>query len=173
MSELDVLLLNANYEPLNVCDLRRAVTLVLVGKAEVIEKASSHVCSSEARWIAPSIVRMRYQVKRPMPKLKLSRHSILARDFHTCQYCGSNRDLTIDHVTPRSHGGGSCWTNCVLACIKCNHSKADRTPAKAGMTLLNQPKQPKWNPIYSQHTTRYQSWSKFISDQYWNAELAE
>ncbi|MDA7858504.1 HNH endonuclease, partial [Mariniblastus sp.] len=80
---------------------------------------------------------------------------------------------TIDHVVPRSHGGGSNWENCVLACVPCNQNKADRSPERAGLKLLNVPKQPNWNPIYSQHTTGYQSWAKFISDAYWSAELLE
>jgi 5-methylcytosine-specific restriction endonuclease McrA len=93
-----------------------------------------------------------------------------------CQYCGrkpKGDELTIDHVVPRAQGGTSTWENCVLACIRCNHSKADRTPAKAGLKLLNMPKHPNWNPVYSQHSARFKSWAKFVSDAYWDAELED
>ncbi|HXH60596.1 MAG TPA: HNH endonuclease [Fimbriimonadaceae bacterium] len=149
MSEYDVLLLNANYEPLNVCNLRRAVSLVLVGKAEVIQDAERLVRSSEAEWSAPSVVRMRYHVRRPMPQLRLSRHSILARDSHTCQYCGSTKDLTIDHVTPRWAGGPSTWDNLVTCCRKCNLKKGDKTPDQARMRLARKPRRPKYVPYLS------------------------
>jgi 5-methylcytosine-specific restriction endonuclease McrA len=93
-----------------------------------------------------------------------------------CQYCGCrprSEELTIDHVVPRSQGGKSTWENCVLACVKCNHSKADRTPERAGMKLRTPAKHPSWNPIYSQHATRFKSWAKFISDAYWDVELED
>lgn len=149
MSDYDVLLLNANYEPLNVCTIRRAVSLILVGKAEVIEASDLQVQSSENNWDAPSIVRMRYQVRRPMPQLRLSRHSILARDSHTCQYCGSTRDLTIDHVMPRWKGGTNSWDNLVTCCRKCNLKKGDKTPEQARMKLAKKPKRPQYVPYLS------------------------
>lgn len=149
MSEYDVLLLNANYEPLNVCDIRRAVSLLIVGKAEVIQDSEMMVKSSEREWTAPSIVRMRYHVKRPMPRLRLSRHSILARDFHTCQYCGATRDLTIDHVQPKWSGGAHSWENLVTCCRRCNLKKGDKTPVQAKMRLKKAPRRPHYIPYLS------------------------
>jgi len=149
MAKHEVLLLNANYEPLNVCNLRRAVSLVLVGKAEVIDETGTHFLSSEDVHEIPSIVRMRYQVRRPIPKLRLSRHSILARDNYECQYCGSTRDLTLDHVIPRWTGGPHTWENLVTCCRKCNLKKADKTPQQANMKLKKQPKQPHYVPYLS------------------------
>ena len=80
-------------------------------------------------------------------------------------------DLTIDHVVPRSQGGQSTWENCVLACVACNHKKANRTPSQAGMRLRKAPVRPDWNPVYSQHAVRVESWAKFISHAYWDVEL--
>ncbi|MFM9874451.1 MAG: HNH endonuclease [Fimbriimonadaceae bacterium] len=149
MAKNEVLLLNANYEPLNVCNLRRAVSLILVGKAEVIDDTGTHFLSSEDIHEIPSIVRMRYQVRRPIPKLRLSRHSILARDNYECQYCGSTRDLTLDHVIPRWTGGPHTWENLVTCCRKCNLKKADKTPLQANMKLKKTPKQPHYVPYLS------------------------
>jgi 5-methylcytosine-specific restriction endonuclease McrA len=145
----DVLLLNANYEPLNVCDVRRAVTLIMLGKAEVIEEASRSIFTSAGSLTAPSVVKMRYHVRRPMPALRLSRHSVLARDNYTCQYCGSKRDLTIDHVVPRWCGGPHTWENLVACCRKCNLKKGDKTPPQANMKLKRRPKRPHYVPYLS------------------------
>lgn len=149
MASYDVLLLNANYEPLNVCNLRRAVTLIMVGKAEVIEKSLLIMRTSEQSSNAPSVLRMVYQVKRPLPQLRLSRHSVFARDCHTCQYCGSSRDLTIDHVQPKWAGGGATWDNLVACCRKCNLKKAHRTLRQANMNLNRRPLRPKYIPFLS------------------------
>lgn len=149
MAKTDVLLLNANYEPLNVCQMRRAVSLIMLGKAEIIQEAAELLVTSESERTAPSVVRMRYQVKRPIPKLRLSRHSVLARDNYICQYCGSGRDLTIDHVIPRWVGGPCSWENLVACCRKCNLKKGDKTPQQANMKLRTVPKRPNYVPYLS------------------------
>jgi 5-methylcytosine-specific restriction endonuclease McrA len=149
MAKNDVLLLNANYEPLNVCNLRRAVSLVLLGKAEVIEQGERDFRTPSGSFQTPSVVRMRYQVRRPIPRLRLSRHSILARDNYECQYCGSTRDLTLDHVIPRWVGGPHTWDNLVTCCRKCNLKKGDKTPQQANMKLKKTPKQPHYVPYLS------------------------
>lgn len=149
MSVSDVLLLNANYEPLNVCHVRRAVTLVLLGKADIIEESDRELFTSNGALTAPSIVKMRYHVRRPIPQLRLSRHSVLARDNYTCQYCASKKDLTIDHVVPRWCGGPHTWDNLVACCRKCNLKKGDKTPAQANMKLKTVPRRPKYVPYLS------------------------
>lgn len=145
----DVLLLNANYEPLNICNLPRAVSLMLLGKAEVVELTEHAIRTGESAIVAPSILRMRYLVRRPMPQLRLSRHSILARDRYTCQYCGSQRDLTIDHVIPRWAGGPQSWDNLVACCRRCNLKKGDKSPQQAGMKLGKAPRRPHYIPYLS------------------------
>ena len=96
------------------------------------------------------------------------------RDGRRCQYTGSvlrHDEGNIDHVVPRSRGGASTWDNCVLACIDCNKRKADRTPGQAGLKLRKPPVRPQWQPLYARHSVRIASWSKFISEAYWNVEL--
>jgi 5-methylcytosine-specific restriction endonuclease McrA len=146
----EVLLLNSNYEPLNVCNLRRAVSLLLLGKAEILQHREHPMATVRGEYKAPSVLKMRYQVRRPMPQLRLSRHSILARDQYTCQYCGAkNKDLTLDHVTPRWAGGQNTWDNLVACCRRCNLKKADKTPAQAHMKLARPPKRPHFIPYLS------------------------
>jgi 5-methylcytosine-specific restriction endonuclease McrA len=146
----DVLVLNSNYEPLNVCNIRRAMTLLLLGKAEVLEHGERPVRTITGELRAPSVLKMRYMVRRPMPQLRLSRHSVLARDNYTCQYCGvRNKELTIDHVLPKWAGGPHTWENLVACCRRCNLKKADKTPQQAQMKLARKPRRPHFVPYLS------------------------
>lgn len=146
----EVLLLNSDFEPLNVCNVRRAMALILLGKAEILEHRDGDLITAGGPLPAPSIVRMRYHVRRPLPQLRLSRHSVLARDAYTCQYCGTkSRDLTIDHVVPRWMGGPNTWDNLVACCRKCNLKKGDKTPQQARMQLRSQPRRPHFIPYIS------------------------
>ncbi|MEL7498903.1 MAG: HNH endonuclease [Planctomycetota bacterium] len=186
------LVLNRNWQPVNVATVARALVMVWSDTARVVDPADYQlynwndwadlvptddqpfVQAVSQRIRVPEVITLTEFNRLPSTTVAFSRRNIFKRDRMTCQYCGKrlkSEESTIDHVVPRSHGGGSSWENCVLACVKCNHSKADRTPQKASMKLLNAPKQPNWNPIYSQYSVRYESWSKFISDAYWNAEL--
>lgn len=146
----EVLLLNANYEPLNVCTMRRAMALLLLEKADVLHLRDCPLQTIRGGLDAPSVMKMRYNVRRPMPELRLSRHSILARDNYTCQYCGvKGRELTIDHVVPRWVGGGHSWDNLVACCRRCNLKKGDKTPQQAHMKLMKRPKRPHFIPYLS------------------------
>jgi 5-methylcytosine-specific restriction endonuclease McrA len=146
----EVLVLNSNYEPLNVCNMRRAISLLLLGKADIVQEHAKPIATGSGEFYAPSILKMRYQVRRPMPQLRLSRHSILARDHYTCQYCGSKgKELTIDHVVPRWAGGQNTWDNLVACCRRCNLKKADKTPQQAHMKLARKPKRPHFIPYLS------------------------
>jgi 5-methylcytosine-specific restriction endonuclease McrA len=105
-----------------------------------------------------------------------SRRNIFKRDHATCQYCGAkpgSSELTIDHVLPRAQGGTSRWDNCVLACVPCNARKANRTPEQAGMKLSRKPFRPAWKPLYAGSGVRIASWSRFLSEAYWNVRLEE
>ncbi|MCE9557580.1 MAG: HNH endonuclease [Armatimonadetes bacterium] len=150
MATREVLLLNSDYEPLNVCNIRRALSLILLGKVDVVESSELPIRTTGGELQPPSIVKMRYHVRRPMPQLKLSRHSVLARDNYTCQYCGlKGKDLTIDHVIPRWMGGPQTWDNLVACCRKCNLKKGDKTPQQARMKLLSTPRRPHFIPYIS------------------------
>lgn len=163
----EVLVLNNDYEPLNICHMRRAVVLVYLGKAEVLHANHSVIRTVNGSMELPSVVKLRYHVKRPMPELKLSRRSILARDSYTCQYCGHHsRDLTIDHVVPKRLGGKSTWENLVCCCRRCNIRKGDKTLAQANMTLLRQPRKPRYVPFISLtkylEGTRNEVWRDYL-----------
>ena len=146
----DVLVLNSDYEPLNVCNARRAVVLVYLGKADVLHAEDAYVAAQGAGLHLPSVVKLRSHVKRPLPELKLSRRTIFARDNYSCQYCGSTaKDLTIDHVVPKRHGGNATWENLVCCCRKCNMKKSDKLLNQSGMKLMHQPRRPRYVPYIS------------------------
>jgi len=146
----EVLVLNNDYEPLNICTLRRAIVLVYLGKAEVLHTNSKIVQTLSGTFDSPTVVKLRHHVKRPMPELRLSRRSIFARDNYACQYCGQHsKDLTVDHVVPKRLGGKSTWENLVCCCRKCNTRKGDKTLDKAGMVLLKQARRPRYVPFIS------------------------
>ncbi len=148
-----VLVLNNSYEPLSVCGWQRAVSMVYVGKAIVVEKDSRVLHSPSTEMKMPTVVKLIYQVDRPLPKLKLSRQNLLARDRYTCQYCGKrSKSLTIDHVIPRTRGGTSSWENLVACCETCNNKKGNRTPREAGLRLIRRPRRPKFIPYLSYAT---------------------
>ncbi len=161
-----VLVLNQNYEPLNVCNARRAFVLVDRGKAEVLEHDEGGVIrTTNYIFPLPSVIRMIYMIKRPRPQMRLSRREVFNRDRYTCQYCGKQtRDLTLDHVLPRHRGGRHDWENLVSACKTCNHRKAGRTPREANMRLLNEPYAPKVTSYYVvyRYLDSQEGWRKFI-----------
>ena len=139
-----VLVLNASYEPLNVCSTRRAHVLVWKGKAEVIEKLDRPLSSATRTFPWPHVIRLVTYVRVPRAvQRKISRRALFARDGWRCVYCGDGHGrLTLDHVVPRSRGGESVWENVVTACAPCNHRKGDRTLAEARMELRSQPRAP-------------------------------
>jgi 5-methylcytosine-specific restriction endonuclease McrA len=162
---LPVLVLNQNYEPLNVCTVRRALVLLDRGKAETIENGRGYIYSALAKYEVPSVIRLIYLIRRPRPQGRLTRRDIFLRDGFMCQYCQKQtKDLTLDHVMPRHRGGGHTWENVVAACKTCNHRKAGRTPEEAHMYLKRQP----FRPTYSYFRTFYHylesndGWRKFI-----------
>ncbi|MEE8204576.1 MAG: HNH endonuclease [Dehalococcoidales bacterium] len=139
-----VLVLNQNYEPLNICRVRRAIPLLYQGKAEMLENGRGFIHSVSASFDIPSVIRMAYFIKRPRPQRRLTRLELFNRDRYTCQYCGKeSRQLTLDHVVPRHQDGEHSWENVVAACVPCNRRKAGRTPKQAGMKLLRQPGRPR------------------------------
>lgn len=142
-----VLVLNQNFEPLNVCNVQRALTLVLKAKAEVLEQHETALHSARQVLPIPSVIRLAYQVRRPPTQMGLSRRGIFLRDGFACQYCGAQpRLLTLDHVVPKSRGGRNTWENLVTACPACNHRKGGRTLREARMRLLREPRPPRHNP---------------------------
>jgi 5-methylcytosine-specific restriction endonuclease McrA len=136
------LVLNRNFEPLNVVPVRRAMVLLLKGKAEMIKPADGLALHAARQTLpVPSVVRLMIYAHRPPAKVRLNRRSILLRDDYTCQYCGyQGPGLTVDHVIPRDRGGKTDWDNLVACCTRCNAKKGNRTPEEAGMTLRKRPR---------------------------------
>jgi len=142
-----VLLLNASFEPLNVIGWQRAIKLVVLDKAEVVEVSDRHVRTVTRQVPVPSVVRLTTFVRFKRREAKFSRRNIYTRDGHRCQYCGLRLpagELTCDHVVPRSRGGRTEWSNIVTCCVPCNRRKGGRTPSEAGVRLIRSPAQPTW-----------------------------
>ena len=137
-----VLVLNSTYEPVNVCTTRRAIVLILKGVARTEERHEIEMHSARASIPAPSVIRLTEYVHIPFERKSLSRKNILLRDHYTCQYCGrvyATAELTLDHVVPKSRGGGSGWDNLVTCCKRCNNRKGSSLPDEAGMRLIKRP----------------------------------
>jgi 5-methylcytosine-specific restriction endonuclease McrA len=139
-----VLVLNATYEPINVCTVRRAVVLLLKERAEMVERATWELHSERATMARPMVIRLVHYVRIPHDthRRKITRRAVFARDRWTCQYCGSRTNLTVDHVIPRSKGGLSSWENIVASCAPCNRRKGDMTPIQANMHPAHEPRAP-------------------------------
>jgi 5-methylcytosine-specific restriction endonuclease McrA len=139
-----VLVLNASYEPLNVCTVRRAHVLVYKGKAEVLEELDQPLRTSTAVFPWPHVIRLVNYVRVPRAiQRKISRRALFARDNWCCVYCGTaNGRLTLDHVIPRSRGGESVWENVVTSCAPCNLRKGNRLPHEVSMQLPVPPRPP-------------------------------
>ncbi len=158
------LVLNQNYEPLDVCSVRRAFLLVFRDKAELLHAAREELRSVSAVYARPSVIRLVTQVRRPRPHVRLTRRGVFARDHGRCQYCGCASDLTLDHVLPRHRGGVHEWGNVVTACTACNHRKGGRTPGEARMVLRRSPFRPgaSYAAIYGPYLERYAEWAPFL-----------
>lgn len=186
------LVLNRNWQPVNVATVARALVLVWNEVASVVDP-TDYQLYTWADWSrlrpredepfiravrqplrVPEVIVLAEYDRLPQRVVSFSRRNLFRRDRATCQYCGrrpASDELSIDHVVPRSQGGTSTWENCVLACLDCNHRKADRTPREAGLKLAHAPVRPAWKPLYARHLMRIESWSKFVSESYWNVPL--
>ena len=186
------LVLNRNWQPVNVATVARALVMLFNEAARVVDphdyqlytwadwsrlapRADEPVIRTiRQRLRVPEVIALTAYDRLPTAAVTFSRRNIFKRDHFTCQYCAVQpgpEELTIDHVLPRSQGGTSTWENCVLSCIDCNKKKADRTPEQAGVQLRKPPVRPVWKPLYAVHRERIESWAKFVSEAYWNVEL--
>lgn len=160
-----VLVLNANFEPLNVCTTRRALGLIFNDKARLVMNGRGYIQSVNATFQAPSVIRLSNPVRRPRPTIKLTKTEVFRRDNYTCQYCGMKPSrLTIDHIIPRHMGGTHSWENLVTACPSCNHKKGGRTATQANMQLLSKPKTPSASAhyIFGYFLPSNQEWLPYI-----------
>jgi 5-methylcytosine-specific restriction endonuclease McrA len=192
--ERPTLVLNRNWQPVNVATVGRALVLLWNESARVVDPENYQtytwadwsqlrvrdgdpfIQAIRMRLRTPEVIVLGNYDRLPSAAVSFSRRNLFKRDHWTCQYCGVQPgadELTIDHVVPRSQGGTSTWENCVLACVTCNKRKADRTPHEAGLKLRHAPIRPLWKPMYARHMVRIESWSKFVSEAYWNVKLEE
>ena len=161
-----VLVLNTTYEPLNVCSVRRALVLLLKDKAEVLEQSGAALRSERGTYEIPLVIRLNSYVRIPRraASARISRRAVFARDSHRCQYCGSARHLTVDHVVPRSKGGADTWDNLVTSCAPCNRKKGDRPLHLAGLRLMRPPRAPGPGAFVLLHVDQvHESWRPYLS----------
>jgi 5-methylcytosine-specific restriction endonuclease McrA len=197
-----VLVLNRFWQAVNICSVRRALSLLFEGHAEVVLPTAGgefhtydfsewrdfggqipgshhdyvHTVSFKIR--VPKVILLLFFDRLPKKEVKFTRHNIFERDKNTCQYCGhvfDRRDLNIDHVISRDRGGKTTWENVVCSCIPCNTKKGNRPLNEVGMHLIRKPKRPKWRPFISVtvHKAEEESWKHFLDLAYWNVELGE
>ena len=199
-----VLVLNKHYAAVRVVSARRAFCMLFKNIAEIVSIEDKQYSSydfdswrevSQYRakyerehheWIrcvrfelaVPRIIRLLWYDRLPRQAVKLNRRNIYARDRNRCQYCGKKfptPELTLDHVVPRSRGGGASWKNLVCCCVDCNVRKGGRIPAEARMKLIIEPVKPKRSPMITLRLTsdKYASWKQFLDAAYWNVELRD
>ncbi len=161
-----VLILNQDFTAFSICSVPKAFLLVYMNKAEMVSHDNkTRLRSVTASFPLPTIIRLNRYVSRPYRNtgVILNRHNVFRRDNHRCQYCSSARDLTLDHVRPRSRGGNTSWDNLITACKKCNSKKGDFTPEEAGMILLQQPFKPSFVMFLRDFTERVsEDWLNYL-----------
>lgn len=194
----DVLVLNRNFCAVHIADWQRALSLVYIDHARVVDEEyrtytfedwrelsqmiskhpSGFVTTPKFRIAIPEVIVLRHYDKMPVGEIKFTRRNIYDHYGYRCCYCGhrySTPDLNLEHVLPKSRGGKTDWTNIVTSCIPCNLRKADKLPAEAGMKLLIKPTKPKWRGsaslVLKAPFKMKASWQRFIDTVYWNSEL--
>jgi 5-methylcytosine-specific restriction endonuclease McrA len=192
--ERPTLVLNRNWQPVNIASVARSLVKVWNEAARIVDP-NDYQLYEWSDWVnlrpadesevirtgslslrVPEVVVLTRFDRVAEQAVSFSRRNLYKRDKFTCQYCGGQpgpAELTVDHVVPRSHNGETSWLNCVLACVDCNARKANRTPEQAKMPLKREPIRPSWGPLFAESQLRIESWSKFVSEAYWQVELRE
>lgn len=193
-----VLVLNRLWQAVNVCSVRRAMSLLFQGHAQVVlgddygdfqtfnfgewrgfsleQPHDDSIATVSLRLRVPRVILLLVYDRLPRKEVKFTRHNIFERDRNTCQYCGKTfdrTDLNLDHVIPKNRGGPTTWENIVCSCVPCNTRKGHRTPREARMALIRKPKRPKWRPFVQLNVglKAHDSWKHFLDVAYWNVEL--
>ncbi|MGC6464325.1 MAG: HNH endonuclease [Akkermansiaceae bacterium] len=189
--ERPVLVLNRLWQPVHTCSVKRALRLLCLGHAQVVQtegeaRYQTHDISSWAQYTqsgqslavevvhsvklalrVPKIIVLALYDRIPRKEVKFTRQNVFLRDKHTCQYCAQvfpESKLNLDHVIPRGKGGQTTWQNIVTSCVPCNTRKADRLPAQVNMKLLKEPKVPRWRPLFGlKEQSSDLAWEEFVS----------
>ncbi len=201
MLDAHVLVLNKSWIAINVANARRALALLYQGHARVVCPEDYTILDFDA-WctysrkaslknedvpvvrtptqsiVIPEVILLSGFNGFVRHEIRFSRSNIFTRDKHQCQYCGKvpdKSDLTLDHIMPRSRGGGDSWENLVLACARCNVKKSNRTPEEANMHLLKQPTAPRWLPRFGLSVRKQEmhSWQRFVDTSCWVTDMAK
>lgn len=195
MVDGQVLVLNKSWMAVHVASVRRAMSLLYQGEARAVhpsdyalydfddwcelsalEESGRYLHTPTLSVRVPEVILLTGFNGFFRQEIRFSRRNIFERDQHKCQYCGKKLpkpELSIDHVVPRSKGGADSWENLVLACLKCNVRKANRTPKEASMPLIRMPKKPAWLPTLGSRipSSEMTSWQRFVDTAYWDVEL--
>lgn len=162
---MSVLLLNGDYSALDTISVERAMILLLTQKVEILHaKVDKYIRTINEKFPFPEVVKLKFFVYVRRRDLVPTKKNIMQRDKNICQYCGSNKHLTIDHIMPVSRGGMNTWGNMVTACFKCNNKKGNKTPEEAGMKLMSEPKRPTQLHVMKDYSksNNLDSWSDYI-----------
>jgi 5-methylcytosine-specific restriction endonuclease McrA len=160
---MQVLVLNNDYTPISITDMIRGFKLVFKGKAEIVEHVQENpIVTDQKIYKRPSVIRLLKYIVLPFKKLNPSRDNIFKRDGFMCLYCNSKRDLTIDHILPKSRGGTNIWENMGTCCTKCNCAKGDRTPEEAGMKLRQIPFKPGYSYFMRNFAKVNENWICYL-----------
>ncbi|RAU83008.1 HNH endonuclease [Pontibacter arcticus] len=159
-----VLILNQDFSAIAVCSVPKAFLLVYLDKAEMVAKSPGNFLHTVSiAYPVPSVIRLQHYVRVPYYGIALSRHNVMRRDHYSCQYCGTAKNLTLDHLLPRCRGGKTIWQNLVTACSRCNSRKGDRTPEEAGLKLSKAPRKPSLQSFLQLHVdTHNQDWRSYL-----------
>ena len=201
MLDSSVLVLNRLWQAVNVCSVRRSLSLLYQGHAQVVLKDGEtfntfgfedwkdfsmrtapekdeviRTVSFKVR--VPRVILLLFYDRLPLNEVKFTRKNIFERDGSRCQYCGKKfdtKELNLDHVLPRARGGATTWDNVVCSCSSCNGRKGNRTLVEVGMRLIRRPRKPRWHPFItiSFHRVKHESWNHFLDTAYWNVELEQ
>lgn len=163
----EVLILNADYSAISICTVPKAFLLVYLNKAELVAEAAQYqIRTINKAYPSPSVIRLNRYVNVPYKSVILNRHNVFKRDNNSCVYCGTNRDLTLDHVMPKSRGGKTQWENLVAACKRCNSKKGHFTPDEAKMPLRRKPFKPSFVMFVKSQTAQLQDhWLPFLNSK--------
>lgn len=160
---MKVLVLNMDYSPINITTLQRGFNLVFKGKAEVVSHINKNPIVTERKaYRRPTVIRLLRYIYLPFKKVNLSRQNIFRRDDHKCVYCGEHKNLTLDHVIPKSKGGKNTWINLVACCGNCNVKKGDKSLKESGMIMRHKPFKPTYLYFIEKIQKVNTDWKPFV-----------
>jgi len=164
---IKALVLNVDYTPISVCTVQRAFLLVFLNKAELVKANNTHSLNTvDESYPMPSVIKLGRYVNVPYKGVMLTKENVFKRDGFQCQYCGTQKELTLDHLIPKAKGGKTTWSNLVTACKKCNSLKGDYSLEEAGLTLQFKPYKPSYIMYLKDLSTRaYEEWKPFLNQK--------